>query len=336
MSGELTGTTPWDDLASIATDGKYPGEPDRSRLLDEYRFQRAVQTYLGALPAVNMLAMQRGSEATWGAGYNVLPIWKKRMDAHCKVPTPNADVIYAMSYLDLEQDGPLVITAPPGILGMLTDFWQRPMTDVGFAGPDKGAGGQYLIVPPLYDGPPLPGGYHVFHSPTYRVFLFWRAFLKPGAEGPDPTDGVATLEQTLIYPLRQTNPSQWKPMQFPDASGVDVDMLFPRDDSYFDLLDEFIQAEPVESVDLYLRGIMASMGIVKGKPFAPDDRMRTILDRAARIAPMMGHAVNVTPDAYPDRQYYTDAPKRRWINGFPGIDEYFLTNSYLNLDHRMT
>jgi hypothetical protein len=155
------------------------------------------------------------------------------MDARCKVPTPNADVIYAMSYLDLKADGPLVVVAPPGILGMLTDFWRRPMTDVGFAGPDLGAGGQYLIVPPLYDGPPLPGGYHVFHSPTYQVFLFRRAFLKPGAQGPDPTDGVAALEKTLVYPLRQTNPALWEPMRFPDASGVEVDMLFPRDGSYW-------------------------------------------------------------------------------------------------------
>jgi hypothetical protein len=59
---------------------------------------------------------------------------------------PNADVVYAMSYLDLKEDGPLVVQAPPGILGTLSDFWQRPLTDVGLAGPDKGEGGQYLLL----------------------------------------------------------------------------------------------------------------------------------------------------------------------------------------------
>jgi hypothetical protein len=88
-----------------------------------------------------------------------LPVWKRRMDAKCRVPTPNADVIYAMSYLDLKRDRPLVVQAPPGVLGMLSDFWQRPLTDVGLVGPDKGEGGQFLLVPPHYDGPPLPGGY---------------------------------------------------------------------------------------------------------------------------------------------------------------------------------
>ena len=28
------------------------------------------------------------------------------MDAKCRVPTPNTDVIYPMYYLDLKQDGP--------------------------------------------------------------------------------------------------------------------------------------------------------------------------------------------------------------------------------------
>ncbi len=136
--------TPWDDLAAIAFDGNYPSDQGRRRLLDEHFFQRAGQVYLGALPAVNMVAIRKGSEAMWGRGYNVLPIWKRRMDAKCRVPTPNADVIYAMSYLDLKEDGPLVVQAPPGILGMLSDFWQRSFTDVGFAGPDRGQGGQYL------------------------------------------------------------------------------------------------------------------------------------------------------------------------------------------------
>jgi hypothetical protein len=327
---------PWSDLADIEFVGNYPSDSDRQRLLDEHFFQRACQVYLGALPAVNMLGMRNGSEAQWGRGYNVLPIWKQRMDAQCRVATPNADVVYAMSYVDLKADGPLVIEAPPGILGMLSDFWQRPLSDVGFAGPDKGQGGQYLLVPPHYDGPPLPGGYFTLHSPTYNVFLFWRAFLKPGANGPDPTDGVAALEQTVIFPLRNTNPATWKAMEFPDTSGVEVDMLFPRDATFFDLLAELIEYEPIDSADMYLRGLMASIGIIEGEPFDPSPRMRAILERAARVAPMMAGAVSIVPDAYPHRVYYEGDDKRHWVNGFPGIDENFMAPSYLNLDHRMT
>lgn len=74
------------------------------------------------LPALNIIGMRDGSEATFGKGYNILPIWKDRMDSRAWVPTPNADVIYSMSYLDLKQDGPLVVAAPPNVIGMLTDY----------------------------------------------------------------------------------------------------------------------------------------------------------------------------------------------------------------------
>src|SRR6516165_9113026 len=151
--------------------------PDTAQALsDELLFQRATQTYLWALPLINTLGMKFGSEKVFGAGYNVLPVWKKRLDAKTLVTTPNSDVIYAMGYLDLGKDGPMVFEAPPGLQGILLDFWQRPIPgptigetayfgDVGFAGPDGGKGGKFLILPPDYDGA-IPNGYFVFPSST--------------------------------------------------------------------------------------------------------------------------------------------------------------------------
>jgi hypothetical protein len=101
------------------------------------------------LPALNVIGMRDGSEAAFGAGYNVLPIWKDRMDSRAWVPTPNADVIYSMSYLDLGETGPLVVAAPPNVIGMFTDFFQRTITDVGAIGPDRARGGLYLLLPPV-------------------------------------------------------------------------------------------------------------------------------------------------------------------------------------------
>jgi hypothetical protein len=99
-----------------------------------------------------MIGLRDGSEAKFGKGYNVLPIWKDRMNAKTWVPTPNCDVIYSMSYLDLKETGPLVVYAPPNVIGMFTDFYQRCLTDVGAAGPDRGKGGLYLLLPPGYQG----------------------------------------------------------------------------------------------------------------------------------------------------------------------------------------
>lgn len=91
-------------------------------LRDELLYHRATQTYLWALPLINTLGMQVGSEKTFGKGYNVLPVWKTRLDAKTLVTTPNSDVIHAMSYLDLGKDGPLVFEAPPMLQGILLDF----------------------------------------------------------------------------------------------------------------------------------------------------------------------------------------------------------------------
>src|SRR5262245_62639941 len=144
--------------------------PETAKLVrEELLFQRATQTYLWALPLINTLGMKVGSEKAFGAGYHVLPVWKKRLDARTLVTTPNSDVIYAMSYLDLGKDGPMVFEAPPGLQGILLDFWQRPIPgptiggtaffgDVGLHGPDGGKGGKFLILPPGY-GKAVPDGY---------------------------------------------------------------------------------------------------------------------------------------------------------------------------------
>jgi len=171
----------YDALANSPMNENRP-TPETSKLLrEELLFQRATQTYLWALPLINTLGMKTGSEKTFGAGYNVLPVWKKRLDAKTLVTTPNSDVIYAMSYLDLGKDGAMVFEAAPGLQGILLDFWQRPIPgstlkgrsfagDVGLPGPDEGKGGKFLILPPGYKGAVSPG-YFVYRSDT-RIWFF--------------------------------------------------------------------------------------------------------------------------------------------------------------------
>jgi len=77
------------------------------------------------------------------AGYDVLPVWKKRLDAKTLVTTPNSDVIHAMSYLDLGRDGPIVFEAPAGLQGILLDFWQRPIPVESTAPPKRSTNSTY-------------------------------------------------------------------------------------------------------------------------------------------------------------------------------------------------
>jgi hypothetical protein len=309
----------FDKMADLPFAENRPTKETAQTLRDELLFQRATQTYLWALPLVNTLGMQVGSEKTFGAGYNVLPIWKKRLDAKTLVTTPNSDVIYAMSYVDLGKDGPLVMEAPPMLQGILLDFWQRPIPvdggeffgDVGLAGPDGGKGGRFLLLPPGYNGP-VPEGYFVYRSGTYNVFIFLRGFYE------DPknlTPAVAHLERTKIYPLN--GEAGAKPMTFPDASGVPVNMLPISDGSAFEQLKQLVDREGSNLADSDSFGMLAAIGIVKGQPFTPDAHTRVILDRAAKTAYKMSRVIGFEDvrNGGSLRIY----PDRRWLNPMDNV-----------------
>jgi hypothetical protein len=286
---------------------------------DELLFQRATQSYLWALPLINTLGMKTGSESAFGKGYNILPIWKKRLDAKTLVTTPNSDVIYAMSYVDLGKDGPLVFEAPPMLQGILLDFWQRPIPvdggkfkgDVGFAGPDAGKGGRFLLLPPGYQGS-IPQGYYVYRSGTNNVFVFLRGFYQ------DPKNlrpAVDLIEQTKIYPLNGRETA--KPMQFPDASSVAVNMLPISNGSAFDHLKELVESEGPSLAESDSLGMLASIGIIKGQPFAPDTRVREILDRAAKTAYKMSRVIGFEEVMNEGSlRVYAD---RRWVNPLDNV-----------------
>src|SRR5215472_12612185 len=118
-------------LVSQMYSGRWPDQATVGQLNKDWFYQSAVVAYLMTFPVLNTIGMRDGSEAIFGKGYNVLPIWKDRMNAKTWVTTPNCDVIYSMSYLDLKNTGPLVVYAPPGVIGMFTDFLQHALPDVG-------------------------------------------------------------------------------------------------------------------------------------------------------------------------------------------------------------
>jgi hypothetical protein len=140
------------------------------------------------------------------------------------------------------------------------------------------------------------------------------------------------MEQTRIYPLGKE--AQAKPMQFPDASGVSVNMLPPRDFSAFDMLKRFIDADYVDPADMNMRGMLEAIGIVKDQPFAPDARAREVLDKAAKRAAEMGRyiAIVATPER-PGAKFYAD---RQYINAFPPVPGTpdFTAPSYTDIDLR--
>ena len=119
---EQAQSTHYDKLAKLPFPGAYPTEESAKILKDELAFQRAVQTYLWSLPAMNMYAMREGQRKAFDDDSNILMIAKDRIDYRLEYTTGNPDVIYAFAWLDLKKDGPLVLEMPPKLQGLRDDM----------------------------------------------------------------------------------------------------------------------------------------------------------------------------------------------------------------------
>ncbi|MCG6869664.1 MAG: DUF1254 domain-containing protein [Gammaproteobacteria bacterium] len=312
----------FDELANLPFELNRPTPETAKTLTEELEFQQAVQAYLWAMPLINTLGMKYGSEEVFGAGYNVLPIWKERLDPKTLVTTPNSDVIYAMSYVDMGETGPIVFEAPPNLQGILLDFWQRPIPvdggqffgDVGLPGPDGGKGGKFLVLPPGYDSE-VPDGYFVYRSGTSNVFIFLRAFYQ------DPDDlspAVQLMEQARIYPLNLPE-AERKAMEFPNASGVPANMLPRSDATAFDQLKWLVDSERENLASADGLGLLANIGIIAGQSFEPDDKSKAILDAAAKTAYNMSRVIGMMPEL--NGRDYRVWKDRQWVNPINNVTE---------------
>ena len=195
--------------------------------------------------------------------------------------------IYFIGNIDLS-NGPMVVETPPDTLGLFDDLWFRWVIDFGAPGPDRGLGGKYLLLPPGYAGPLPEGGYFIGRPTTTSVALLGRAFLTNN----DPKPTVETIKSTLkIYPYvpgsygtsigsfvtgKAPLAGLSKPgtPTFIEGTGLSMNTIPPNDFSYYEMLDALVQEQPAEALEPEIGGQFAAIGIVKGKKFAPDARMR--------------------------------------------------------------
>jgi len=286
---------------------------------------RATDVYLDNLGAVSINSVLDGLAAEGADAPNKIAVFEKLMDSATLVVTANTSTLYAYSGTDLAKDGPTVIEVPPGMLGFLDDSWQRFVGDIGITGPDKGKGGKYLVLPPGYDGD-VPEGYFLLKPATNRNFLFLRGSIKDGLE-----PAVENITSGLkIYPLKDAaNPP---PTEYVDMSGKSFNTVFPNDVRYFEILDEIIQREPIGAIGPEVRGEIASIGIVKGRTFEPDDRMKKLLTEAGTLGNATARVITTYP-RIAGIQIYPDSDSA-WIRGFADKNTSFEADGAMMLSAR--
>ncbi len=293
------------------------------KVYDHLDFTHGVNVFLNAFAGASTYAMRQGFIDA-GAPDNSILLFSELMDSQSLSLTANADTVYFVGMVDLA-NGPMVVETPPLALGIFDDMWWQWVIDFGLPGPDRGEGGRFLLVGPGYDGDLPDSGFHIGRSRTHRVCLLGRSFM----EDSDPRPTVEKIKNTLkVYPyvpggtgtsiatLLEGDAHPGTPISPPDtrfieASGVAFNTIPPSDFRFFESLNALVQGEPADATDPEILGQLEAIGIVKGKPFEPDERMRRILAEAAAVGNATSRVLMFDPRAAEGFEYY---PGSSWMN----------------------
>ena len=306
----------------------FDGMPDEATVQKTYDFldlSRATEAFLNGIPATSIYAMLEGMKQT-GAAPGDLVLWENYGDARTIALTFNTSTPYAFAEINVK-DEPAIVEVPPGFLvGAVNDAFFRYVTDLGVTGPNQGKGGKWIFVGPDYQGE-LPDGYRVQRTPSYRNWMFLRAIVQnAGLE--------AALEPLRtgfrVYPMSMIdNPPKGRVV---NASGVKINTIHANDYGYWDELNAVVQYEPADAFDPEIVGQFAAVGIKKGEPFAPDARMKKILEEGVAIGNATARSITFRPR---DENVYFFPGERQWYSPFAGMSHEFLDNGERVLDDRI-
>jgi hypothetical protein len=116
-----------------------------------------------------------------------------------------------------------------------------------------------------------------------------------------------------------------------NVSGVPFNTIHANDFSFFEEIDHLVQEEPAAALNPETLGLLAAIGIEKGKPFAPDARMKRILSEAAAVGNATARAL-VFRSRLKEAYFY---PNSAWCTPFVGGSHEFLAQPGVrNLDAR--
>jgi hypothetical protein len=279
-------------------------------------YVRAVDVFLAAYRQVSVRCLVNGLRLFGVADHDVL-LFSELIDSRSLFLTGNCDAVHAWSVLDVS-DGPVVVTVPAGVTVVFDDARFEWVGDAGTPGPDRGAGGRYLLHRDDYSGPMPEGGHFVYASPTNTVIMLCRAFL----EGDDPSSAARRIREQLrigryepggygsslsSFVLGRGRMAPLLPDRTPvfvEGSHRFVNTLVPNDFTFFELCDQIVQEERVGVFSPEVAGHLAAIGIRRGRPFAPADDQRAILDQAAAVGNAAARAISFRPPAADGFAYY--------------------------------
>jgi len=235
---------------------------------------RACEAAIWGLPAVALYDIELALQRDAGAKPRTIGYMSAPMDSRHGFLTANDVTPYVFTGMPLNGK-PHVVEVPPigekaQLFGSIVNAWQRPLVDVGPSGEDAGKGGRYLIVPPEYDGEIPSDGYMVVQSDTAAVHFAFRPVAINGGQMADQSVYAQTVK---IYPL--ADPAATWP--FIDVYENPVNTLPVYDWTFFTDLNTAMQREMPLERDYAMTGLLASLGIIPGQPFEPDEETKAAM-----------------------------------------------------------
>jgi hypothetical protein len=287
-------------LGSVVVDRDVVRRSDLGIVFDELDYQMACQAFLWSFPLVSYTQWRQQHRDVFGATDVDLVHYVTYRD-RLGLITANATTPYTLNFMDLSVTGPLVIDLPPGpTAGGVSDFWQREVGVMGEMGPDKGAGGRYLVLAPGQEPPTGTDGLHVLRSTGVNIMFGFRTL------DPDPAATEALIDAVRIYPWAQRDDPPPTRVISPDGRPWSGDP--PKGMAYWERLHEVYQSEVVDERDRFYMAMLRQLGISRGEPFAPDDRLTGILTRARAAGELMAQA-NTFAKRFAGSRYW---PDRTW------------------------
>ncbi|MER7728172.1 DUF1254 domain-containing protein [Streptomyces sp. NPDC096323] len=308
-------------FGTLKLEHTFPTDETSALLYDRMDAQRAAQAYLWALPLVGFATWRERAAETFGAtGFGDFVVYDSLREKR-GIVTANLTTPYIINFTNLA-GGPVLIDYPAGpTAGGVLDFWQRPVVDLGQTGPDAGKGGGYVILGPGHDEAPFAdSGRYVVRSETVNIFIAFRVLTQ------DP-QLMASAKEGLKLSRAGAEPA---PVRFIENVDREWSATPARDLQFWKDLATILSEEPVRQVDKALTAMLEPLGLVKGEPFAPDERQTRILEEGAALGELYVRNLQVNP-RYTE-PYWKDTS---WYKSFDFEVEQE-TGTTLQLDQRAT
>jgi len=262
--------------------------------------QRVTQLVLWSLPITGMYQMYDSIKSNLNIDGNdpVIGLYQG-YDGVYPFLTANVTTPYTLSMVDLSKTGPLVVNIPAGgLYGVVNNAWEQPIKEI-----NSGKKETILLVGPGQEYPKDFKG-EIIQSDTFIIFYFYRV-LGTGVEA----DKLKTA--VTAYKLSDaSNPPKTRFITYKPKPGEKIVLITqPRDMKYWELVNEYIQKEPMADRDRFFYAWLKDLGIEKGNPFNPTDYQKSILMEGLKVGMAMAQATsfNKTKEMFPTALYGEDS-----------------------------